>query len=466
MKVFNTLTRRKEELRTLVPNELKVYACGPTVYNFIHIGNARPLCVFDTFRRYMEYRGYKVNFVQNFTDIDDKIIRRANEEGTDYKTVSEKYIEEFWVDAKGMNVREATVHPKATENIDEIINIVSTLIEKGYAYAVDNGDVYFSPKQFKEYGKLSHQPLEDLEAGARINVEEVKREPMDFALWKSAKPGEPYWESPWGHGRPGWHIECSAMVRRYLGETIDIHCGGQDLVFPHHENEIAQSECCNGVPFANYWMHNGFISVDNVKMSKSLGNFFTVRDVANEYGYEPIRYFLISSHYRSPINYSVDIIEQCKASLVRLYNCRESLDFALKNAAETLPENAEEIKKTLESRRDQFIKVMDDDLNTADAITAVFELVRDINTTVITDAPAKELVELATTIFDELTGVLGLVYNRKTESLDDEIEKMIEARTQARKDRNWAEADRIRDELKAQGIILEDTPQGVKWHRE
>ncbi len=466
MKIFNTLTRRKEELKTLVPNELKVYACGPTVYNFIHIGNARPLCVFDTFRRYMEYRGYKVNFVQNFTDIDDKIIRRANEEGTDYKTVSEKYIEEFWTDAKGMNVREATVHPKATENIDEIINIVSTLIDKGYAYAVDNGDVYFSPKQFKEYGKLSHQPLEDLEAGARINVEEVKHEPMDFALWKSAKPGEPYWESPWGHGRPGWHIECSAMVRRYLGETIDIHCGGQDLIFPHHENEIAQSECCNGVPFANYWMHNGFISVDNVKMSKSLNNFFTVRDVANEYGYEPIRYFLISSHYRSPINYSVDIIEQCKASLVRLYNCRESLDFAMKNATDTVVANADEIKSKLNSRKDQFITAMDDDLNTADAITAIFELVKDINTTVITDAPNKELVELATTLFDELTGVLGLVYNRKTESLDDEIEKMIEARTQARKDRNWAEADRIRDELKAQGIVLEDTPQGVKWHRE
>ena len=466
MKIFNTLTRRKEELKTLVPNELKVYACGPTVYNYIHIGNARPLCVFDTFRRYMEYRGYKVNFVQNFTDIDDKIIRRANEEGTDYKTVSEKYIEEFWTDAKGMNVREATVHPKATENIDEIISIVSTLIEKGYAYAVDNGDVYFSPKKFDEYGKLSHQPLEDLEAGARINIGEVKREPMDFALWKSAKPGEPYWESPWGHGRPGWHIECSAMVRRYLGKTIDIHCGGQDLVFPHHENEIAQSECCNGVPFANYWMHNGFISVDNVKMSKSLGNFFTVRDVANEYGYEPIRYFLISSHYRSPINYSVDIIEQCKASLVRLYNCRESLDFALKNAVDTIPENAEEIKKVIDGRREQFIRVMDDDLNTADAITAVFELVKDINTKVITDAPSKELVEYATKLFDELTGVLGLVYNRKTESLDDEIEKLIEARTQARKDRNWAEADRIRDELKAQGIVLEDTPQGVKWHRE
>lgn len=466
MKIFNTLTRQKEELKPIDPNELKVYACGPTVYNYIHIGNARPLCVFDTFRRYMEYRGYNVKFVQNFTDIDDKIIRRANEEGTDYKTVSEKYIEEFRVDAKGLNVREATVHPKATENIDEIISIVSTLVEKGYAYAAENGDVYFSPKKFKEYGKLSHQPLEDLEAGARINVEEVKREPMDFALWKSAKSGEPYWESPWGHGRPGWHIECSAMVRRYLGNTIDIHCGGQDLIFPHHENEIAQSECCNDASFANYWMHNGFISVDNVKMSKSLGNFFTVRDVANEYGYEPIRYFLISSHYRSPINYSIDIIEQCKASLVRLYNCRESLDFAMKNAVDAVPENAEEIKITLNSRRDQFIKAMDDDLNTADAISAVFELVRDINTSVITDAPSKELVEFAANLFDELTGVLGLVYNRKTESLDDEIEKLIEARTQARKDKNWAEADRIRDELKAQGIVLEDTPQGVKWHKE
>lgn len=466
MKIFNTLTRQKEELKPIDPNELKVYACGPTVYNYIHIGNARPLCVFDTFRRYMEYRGYNVKFVQNFTDIDDKIIRRANEEGTDYKTVSEKYIEEFRVDAKGLNVREATVHPKATENIDEIISIVSTLVEKGYAYAAENGDVYFSPKKFKEYGKLSHQPLEDLEAGARINIEEVKREPMDFALWKSVKPGEPYWESPWGHGRPGWHIECSAMVRRYLGNTIDIHCGGQDLIFPHHENEIAQSECCNDAPFANYWMHNGFISVDNVKMSKSLGNFFTVRDVANEYGYEPIRYFLISSHYRSPINYSIDIIEQCKASLVRLYNCRESLDFAMKNTVNTVTENSEEIKATLNSRRDQFIKAMDDDLNTADAISAVFELVRDINTSVITDAPSKELVEFAANLFDELTGVLGLVYNRKAESLDDEIEKLIEARTQARKDKNWAEADRIRDELKAQGIVLEDTPQGVKWHRE
>lgn len=466
MRIYNTLTRRKEELKTVKEGEVKIYACGPTVYNYIHIGNARPLCVFDTLRRYLEYRGYKVNFVQNFTDIDDKIIKKALEENSDYKTVSEKYIEEFWKDVKGMNFKEATVHPKATENIDEIISIISTLVEKGYAYAVENGDVYFSPKKFKEYGKLSHQPLEDLEAGARINIGELKKEPMDFALWKGAKPGEPYWESPWGKGRPGWHIECSAMVRRYLGETIDIHCGGQDLIFPHHENEIAQSECCNGVPFANYWMHNGYINVDNVKMSKSLGNFFTVRDVAEKYGYEPIRYLMISSQYRSPINYSVDIIEQCKASLQRLYTCRDNLDFAIANGVDALPENADEIKNLLSSRREQFISAMDDDLNTADAISAVFELVRDINTNVIGENSSKELAEFASEIFDELTGVLGLVYNRKTDTIDSEIEALIEARQTARKEKNWAEADRIRDELKVHGIILEDTPQGVKWHKE
>lgn len=463
MKVFNTLTRQKEELKTVEEGKVKIYACGPTVYNFIHIGNARPLCVFDVLRRFLEYTGYDVRFVQNFTDIDDKIIKRANEEGITYKEVSEKYIEEFWKDVKGMNIREATVHPKATENIDEIINIVSSLIEKGYAYAVD-GDVYFSPKKFNEYGKLSHQPLEDLEAGARIMVGEVKKEPMDFALWKSAKPGEPYWESPWGHGRPGWHIECSAMVRRYLGETIDIHCGGQDLIFPHHENEIAQSECCNGAPFANYWMHNGYINVDNVKMSKSLGNFFTVRDVAEKYGYEPIRYLMISSHYRSPINYSTDIIEQCKASLTRLYTCRDNLDFALKNAVDG--EATEEITAMLDKRRQQFIDAMNDDLNTADGISSVFELVRDINSKVITDAPVKGNCEAAAKLFDELCGVLGLVYERKEENLDSEIEALIAQRTEARKSKNWAEADRIRDELKAMGIVLEDTAQGVKWHRE
>ena len=463
MKIFNTLTRTKEELKTVEEGKVKIYACGPTVYNFIHIGNARPLCVFDVLRRFLEYIGYDVRFVQNFTDIDDKIIKRANEENLTYKQVSEKYIEEYWKDVKGMNVREATVHPKATENIDEIIDIVSTLIDKGYAYAVD-GDVYFSPSKFNEYGKLSHQPLEDLEAGARIMVGEVKKEPMDFALWKSAKPGEPYWESPWGHGRPGWHIECSAMVRRFHGNTIDIHCGGQDLIFPHHENEIAQSECCNGVPFANYWMHNGYINVDNVKMSKSLGNFFTVRDVAEKYGYEPIRFLMISSHYRSPINYSTDIIEQCKASLARLYTCRDSLDFALKNAAEG--EADSDILAMFDKRRQQFIEAMSDDLNTADAIAALFELVRDINSNVIAANANKGTVEAAIKVFDELADVLGLVYNREKEDLDSEIEALIEQRTQARKDRNWAEADRIRDELKAKGIVLEDTAQGVKWHRE
>lgn len=465
MRIYNTLTRKKEELKTITPGEVKIYACGPTVYNYIHIGNARPLCVFDTLRRYLEFRGYKVKFVQNFTDIDDKIIKKAIEEGTDYKTVSEKYIEEFWKDAKGLNFREATVHPKATENIDEIIEIIKTLVEKGYAYPVENGDVYFSPKNFSEYGKLSHQPLEDLEAGARINIGELKKDPMDFALWKGAKPGEPYWPSPWGNGRPGWHIECSAMVRRYLGDTIDIHCGGQDLIFPHHENEIAQSECCNGVPFANYWMHNGYINVDNVKMSKSLGNFFTVRDVAEKYGYEPIRYLMISSHYRSPINYSVDIIDQCKASLTRLHTCRDSLDFALKNAGDGEPENAAEIRAQMEARKQQFIEAMDDDLNTADGLAAVFELVRDINVSVL-QSGSKALITDAIKLFDELTGVLGIVYpHEKEETLDDDIEKLIEARQAARKAKNWAEADRIRDELKDKGIVLEDTPQGVKWHR-
>ena len=465
MKIFNTLSREKEELVPLKEGEFKIYACGPTVYNFIHIGNARPLCVFDVMRRYLEYRGNKVNFVQNFTDIDDKIIRRANEEGVTFKDISEKYIEEFWVDAKGMNIREATTHPKATENIGEIIDIVSSLIEKGYAYEA-NGDVYFSTKKFNEYGKLSHQPLEDLEAGARINVGEVKKEPMDFALWKSAKPGEPYWESPWGHGRPGWHIECSAMVRRYLGETIDIHCGGQDLIFPHHENEIAQSECCNGSPFAKYWMHNGFITVDKVKMSKSLGNFFTVRDVAQQYGYEPIRYLMISCQYRSPINYSFDAIAQCKASLERLYTCRDNMDFALKNAKDEAGANDAEIIALIDGKKAKFIEAMEDDLNTGEALGAIFELVRDINTNVNDGVQSKALVEYAITVFDELMNVLGLLYNRKAAaSLDDEIEALIAARNDARKNKNWAEADRIRDELKAQGIVLEDTPQGVKWHR-
>ena len=465
MKVYNTLTRKKEELVPITPGEIKMYACGPTVYNYIHIGNARPLCIFDILRRYLEYRGYKVTFVQNFTDIDDKIIRRANEEHVDFSEISERYIKEFWADADGLNVRHATVNPKATENIDAIIHIISTLIEKGYAYEAQ-GDVYFSTEKFKDYGKLSHQPLEDLEAGARIMVGEVKREPMDFAVWKAAKPGEPAWDSPWGKGRPGWHIECSAMNWRYLGDTIDIHCGGQDLIFPHHENEIAQSECFTGKPFAHYWMHNGYINVDNVKMSKSLGNFFTVRDVAEKYGYEPIRYLLISAQYRSPINYSTDIIEQCIAALNRLYTCRDSLDFELKNAVDAEYDGDKAIIDGFNKYREQFIAAMDDDLNTADAIASIFELVRDINTNVVGKTPSKALVEGAIAMFDELTGVLGLVYNRKTETLDSDVEALIEARTNARKEKNWAEADRIRDQLKEMGIVLEDTAQGVKWHRE
>ena len=465
MKVYNTLTRKKEELVPITPGEIKIYACGPTVYNYIHIGNARPLCIFDILRRYLEYRGYNVKFVQNFTDIDDKIIRRANEEHVDFSEISERYIKEFWTDADGLNVRHATINPKATENIDAIIQIISTLIEKGYAYEAQ-GDVYFSTEKFKDYGKLSHQPLEDLEAGARIMVGEVKREPMDFAVWKAAKPGEPAGDSPWGKGRPGWHIECSAMNWRYLGDTIDIHCGGQDLIFPHHENEIAQSECFTGKPFAHYWMHNGYINVDNVKMSKSLGNFFTVRDVAEKYGYEPIRYLLISAQYRSPINYSTDIIEQCIAALNRLYTCRDSLDFELKNAADAEHDGDKAIIDGFDKYREQFIAAMDDDLNTADAIASIFELVRDINTNVVGKTPSKALVEGAIAMFDELTGVLGLVYNRKTETLDSDVEALIEARTNARKEKNWAEADRIRDQLKEMGIVLEDTAQGVKWHRE
>ncbi len=465
MRIFNTMSKTKEEFVPVDENEVKIYACGPTVYNFIHIGNARPLCVFDVLRRYLEYRGYNVKFVQNFTDIDDKIINRANEEGITFEEVSKKYIEEFWTDAHGLNFKDATIHPKATENIDEIIDIIKSLEDKGYAYAV-NGDVYFRTLKFKEYGKLSHQPIEDLVSGARIAVGDIKENPLDFALWKGAKEGEPYWESPWGKGRPGWHIECSAMNRKYLGKTIDIHCGGQDLIFPHHENEIAQSECANGCTFSKYWMHNGYINVDNVKMSKSLGNFKTVREIANAYGYEVIRYFLISAHYRTPINYNLEIVEQCKASLERLYTCRESLDFAIKNAVDETSSDDEKMISELLERRKQFIDAMDDDLNTADGISALFDLTKDINTKILDKSVSKAVCEFAAKLFDELSNVLGLLYNRKENDLDSEIEALIEERQEARKNKDWATADGIRDELKARGIILKDTPQGVTWTKE
>ncbi len=463
MKIYNTMAREKQELVTIEPGVVRIYACGPTVYNYIHIGNARPLCVFDVLRRYLEWRGYTVKFVQNFTDIDDKIIRRANEENVTYDVIAERYIDEFWTDAQGLGVREATVHPRATENMNEIIDIIRTLEEKGYAYKAANGDVYFRTRKDEAYGKLSHQPIDDLESGARIGIGEEKEDALDFALWKAAKPGEPYWDSPWSDGRPGWHIECSAMARRYLGESIDIHCGGQDLIFPHHENEVAQSECCNGAPFATYWMHNGYINVDNKKMSKSLGNFFTVRDVAEKYGYEPIRFFLISSSYRSPINYNHESIEQATAALERLYNCKNALEFALKNAP--AGELDPSVAAFCEKRRAQFILAMDDDLNTADGISAVFELVRDCNLMMADGQPTAASCEAALTLFRELTDVLGLLYVTKDEGDTAAIEEMIEQRRAARAAKNWAESDRIRDELKAMGVVVEDTPQGMKWHR-
>ena len=465
MKIFNTLTRQKQEFIPITPGEAKIYACGPTVYNYIHIGNARPLCVFDVLRRYLKFRGMKVTYVQNFTDVDDKLIKKANEEGITVPEVAQRYIAEYRTDAHGLNVMDADVHPRATEEMAEIFDLITTLIDRGYAYE-SGGDVYFRTNKFSQYGKLSHQPLEELEAGAseRVDAGDLKENPMDFALWKAAKEGEIYWESPWGKGRPGWHIECSAMSRRYLGQSIDIHCGGQDLIFPHHENEIAQSECANGCEFARYWMHNGYINVDNRKMSKSLGNFFTVRDVAEKYGYEPIRYLMIASHYRSPINYNVEVIEQNVRALERLYTCRDGIEFTMKNAEGVLREEEKETVAAFDNRREQFITAMDDDLNTADGISALFELARDINVA-MTKNPSKELCQIALTRFMELADVLGLLYVKKDDSLDARVEELIEQRTAARKAKNFAEADRIRDLLKDMGIVLEDTAQGVKWHK-
>ncbi|HQQ88969.1 MAG TPA: cysteine--tRNA ligase [Oscillospiraceae bacterium] len=464
MKIYNTMSRQKEELVPIAPGEYRIYACGPTVYNFIHIGNARPICIFDVLRRYLEYKGNKVTFVQNFTDIDDKLIRRAAEENTTVKELAERYIREYQTDAAGLGVLPATIHPKATDTIPEIIRIVKGLEEKDYAYALPDGSVYFRTRKFDRYGRLSGQSVDDLESGARIDVDEEKEDPLDFCLWKAAKPGEPSWESPWGEGRPGWHIECTAMINKYLGETIDIHCGGQDLIFPHHENEIAQGECYSGKPYVHYWMHNGYINVDNVKMSKSLGNFFTVREVAEKYGYEPIKFMMIQAHYRMPLNYTLAVIESCRASLDRLYTCRGNLDFAIQNGLGEKTDGEDEFLASIKARKEAFDAAMDDDLNTADAIAAIFDLAKDINS-FITVPRSKAALTEAAKLFDTLTGVLGILYNRKTEDLDAEIEAKIAAREAARKAKNWAEADRIRDELKAEGILLEDTPQGIKWKR-
>lgn len=462
MQVYNTLTNRKEEFVPIEPGKVRMYVCGPTVYNFFHIGNARPFVVFDTLRRYFKYRGYEVKFVQNFTDVDDKIINRAKEEGITAPEVSEKYIKEYFNDAEALNVMKADVHPKVSEHIPEIIEFVQTLIDKGYAYEAD-GDVYYSTRKFSDYGKLSGQNIDDLESGARIAIGEVKEDPLDFALWKARKEeSEIAWESPWGMGRPGWHIECSTMAKKHLGDTIDIHGGGQDLTFPHHENEIAQSEACNGVPFAHYWMHNGYINVDGKKMSKSLGNFFTVRDIRKQYSGDVIRFFLLSGHYRSPINFSDTLMEQSKQGYERIANAIETLEFLEANGNdEAMADEAVKLA-SLDKHREKFIEVMDDDLNTADGIAAIFELVSEINLDV-KDGASKSFAKEALARIKELTDVLGIFSgDDEEEGLGDDIQALIDERQAARKEKNWARADEIRDQLAAMGITLKDTPQGVQ----
>ena len=459
MQIYNSATRKKEEFVPLHPGKVGIYACGPTVYDYFHIGNARPFITFDVLRRYFEHRGYEVTFVQNFTDIDDKMIKRANKEGITVKELGDRFIQEYYQDAKSLGIRPATVHPRATEHIGEIIHLVKTLEDKGYAYEVD-GDVYFDTKKDMGYGKLSGQNLDDLEAGARIDVDEVKKNPADFALWKAQKPGEPAWDSPWGMGRPGWHIECSAMSMKYLGETFDIHCGGKDLLFPHHENEVAQSECATGKPFARYWMHNGFINIDNEKMSKSLGNFFTVRDIVKEYDPEDIRMFMLSAHYRSPINFSRDMVAQAHASLQRLYTARENLLFLKKNAPDkALTADEEALLSRVKEYADRFDAAMDDDLNTADALGAIFEIVKDANVS-LNQQSGKAAVDGVLKTLLELTGVLGLLMKEAEEGLPAEIQQMADERAQARKEKNWKRSDELRDALAAAGYIVKDTPQG------
>ena len=464
MKIYNSLTRKKEEFKPINENEVKMYVCGPTVYNYFHIGNGRTFIVFDTVRKYLEYRGYNVKFVQNFTDIDDRKINKANEENTTVKEVGDKYIEEYYKDADGLNVARATCNPRATEYMDQIIDFVSELIEKGYAYESD-GDVYFETNKFSEYGKLSGQNLEDLQVGAsnRLNVETNKRHPMDFAIWKAQKPGEPAWESPWGMGRPGWHIECSCMAKNILGDTIDIHAGGMDLKFPHHENEIAQSEALTGKKFSNFWMHSAYINVNGEKMSKSLNNFFTARDVLKEYSADAIRFFILSAHYRMQINFSKEVLDSAKASVERLYNTINNLENLINEVSrENMDENEQNYLDSLDKYRQKYIEKMDDDFNTADAITVLFELSKDINTNVTIES-SKELATKALELFRELGQPLGLLQKSTQVSLEDEIEELIKQRQEARKNKDFALADKIRDDLKARGIVLLDTPQGVRW---
>lgn len=462
IKVYNTLNKKKEEFIPLTPGEVKMYVCGPTVYNFFHIGNGRTFIVFDTIRRYFEYRGFKVDFVQNFTDIDDKMIKKANEEGTTVKKIGDTYIKEYYQDADALNIERATVNPRATEFIGEIIKFVKGLVDKGYAYEVD-GDVYFSTKKFEGYGKLSGQNIEDLQSGARISVDERKKDPMDFAIWKAQKPGEPAWNSPWGMGRPGWHIECSCMAKKLLGETIDIHAGGSDLKFPHHENEIAQSEALTGEPFARYWLHSAFVNVNNEKMSKSLNNFFTAREILERYDADVIRFLMLSAHYRQQLNFSEDLLESAKASVERIYNAIGNLENLIDEVCrEEMNEEEKAYLESLNKYKEKYIEKMDDDFNTADAITAIFDLIKDTNTNITIDS-SKELAQKALELIRELGAPLGMFQKSTKGNLEEEIEALIAKRQQARKDRDFTLADKIRDELKDRGIVLEDTPQGVRW---
>ena len=463
MRIYNTLTKSKEEFKPIEEGKVSMYVCGPTVYNYIHIGNARPMIVFDTARRYMEYKGLDVNYVSNFTDVDDKIIKKALEEGVDSEVISKRYIEECKKDMEGLNVKPATVHPLATEEISGMIDMISTLIDKGYAYKADDGTVYYRTRKFNEYGKLSHKNIDDLEAGHRsINVTgELKEDPLDFVLWKPKKEGEPYWESPWSDGRPGWHIECSVMSKKYLGDSIDIHAGGEDLIFPHHENEIAQSEAANGKTFANYWMHNGFLNIDNKKMSKSLGNFFTVREIADKYDLQVLRFFMLSAHYRSPLNFSAELMEAAKSGLERIHNSYDNLMYLYENAS-TDEADESEYKEAVDNYIKKFEEAMEDDFNTADAISAVFELVKYINQNV-DDNTAKNVLKLFIDNLSMLCDILGIILKKEEKLLDADIEKMIEERQQARKNKDFATADRIRDELLSKGIVLEDTREGVKY---